>query len=372
MIDTFAAVLRGTGELPRREPVSLADPGFGEVRLRMAAAGVCYSDVRIASGDVPIELPAVVGHEGAGVVEAVGPGVAHLKPGDHVIQFGRSSCGVCDRCRAQQSVYCRARSELGQSGSADGTYRFTGESGPISTASGLGTFAERTVCYASACVKVPDDVDLTLACLLSCGATTGLGAALRTADVKPGENIVVFGVGGVGSGAIQGAVIGGAAHVIAVDTQPAKEEVARLSGATAFVNPREHNVADAVRELTDGNGAAKVLLCQSAVDAAAIDDGLACLDLGGTLAIVGGLHDMDHIQLPPREFHWDSKRLVTCFMGGMDPINDIPMYVRLLRAGRLRLDHLVSKRYQLTAIGEAYQDLEAGKNVRGVVVFDHA
>jgi Zn-dependent alcohol dehydrogenase len=367
-VKTRSGVLRRTGTLPSVETLDISEPHSGEVLIRMAAAGLCFSDVRIASGDVPMELPMVMGHEGSGTVERVGPGVRGLEAGDPVILFGRASCGRCYRCTRGQSVYCEQRTGVQSSAMFDGTYRFSDASGAVGTASTLGCFSEYTVCAAESCVKVPPDVDLVEACLLSCGATTGLGGALSVARVQPGDDVVVFGVGGVGTAALQGCVIAGAAQVMAVDTMPGKEQIAIELGATSFISAGDGNVVQTVLAGTGGRGAAHVLLCQSSIDAAGIETALACLDVGGTLTIVGGLH-MDAIELPARAFHWSSKRLATCFMGGLDPVHDIPAYTDLLRAGRLKLAPMITSRYRLEDLDAAFSDLQSGLNVRGVITF---
>jgi Zn-dependent alcohol dehydrogenase len=367
-VKTRSGVLRRTGTLPSVETLEVSEPGSGEVLIRMAAAGLCFSDVRIASGDVPMDLPMVMGHEGSGIVERAGPGVGSLEPGDAVILFGRASCGRCRRCLRGQSVYCAERTAVRSSAMYDGTFRFSDASGAVGTASTLGCFSEYTVCSAGSCVKVPPDVDLVEACLLSCGATTGLGAALRVARVQPGDDVVVFGVGGVGTAALQGCVIAGAAQVIAVDTVPSRARVAMEMGATSFIAQGGESIEESVLAATGGHGAAHVLLCQSSIDAAGIERALACLDVGGTLTIVGGLH-LDTIDLPARAFHWNSQRLATCFMGGLDPIRDIPVYTELLRAGRLRLGPMITARYRLDDLETAFDDLRSGRNVRGVITF---
>jgi S-(hydroxymethyl)glutathione dehydrogenase/alcohol dehydrogenase len=353
------------------ERIELDEPGEHEVLIRMAAAGVCGSDRHYNTGYRTMRLPVVPGHEGAGVVEAVGPGVRGVSVGDHVVQTFVAPCGQCYRCRRRKFTYCEVGLGAASDGKMmDGSFRFRSAEGWIGTGMRLGSFSQYTVSPETACVVIPRDIDLTPASLVSCGVSTGVGAALNVAEVTPGDSVAVFGIGGVGAAAIAGAVIAGAAAVIAVDILDGKLEMARSFGATHTVNAREHDVVAAVREATGGYGVDKAILCIDIVRpehlAAAID----CLDAGGTAVIVGGAASgLDNIPTSPALLMRDSKRVLGTMYGGMDPHRDVLRYLELYRAGRLPLDRFVTSTYELDAINICFDDLIAGRNVRGVVVF---
>jgi Zn-dependent alcohol dehydrogenases, class III len=369
-VETTAAVLRETGKPLSVERIELDEPGPGEVLIRMAAAGICFSDHHFLSGRRVMRLPAVIGHEGAGVVEAVGPGVAGIAPGDHVVQTFVAPCGRCLRCKRRKFTYCEVGLGVADGTMMDGTFRMRSASGEIGTGMRLGSFSQYTVSPETACVVIPKDIDLTVACLVSCGVSTGVGAALNIAAVRPGDTVAVFGVGGVGTAAVAGAVAGGAASVIAVDVVDAKLEAARTFGATHTVNAREVDPVAGIREATGGYGVEKAILCIDVVLpehlAAAVDS----LDKGGAAVVVGGAESsLDHIPTPPASLMRDSKSVVGTMYGGLDPHRDVLRYLDLHRAGRLPLDRFVSRTYPLEEINTAMDDLLAGRNIRGVVVF---
>jgi S-(hydroxymethyl)glutathione dehydrogenase/alcohol dehydrogenase len=367
---TRAAVLRALNAPFSVEPVELDPPHRGEVLVRMVAAGVCQSDLHFITGHRKTVLPVVRGHEGAGVVEAVGEGVTRVAPGDHVIQTFIASCGHCAQCRRGRLTYCLTG--FGGAGTMlDGTYRIHGASGEdIATGSRLAAFSEHSVVPENNLIAIPESVPLTSACLLSCGVATGMGAALNIARVEPGDSVAVFGIGGVGLAALQGAVIGGAGEVIAVDINPAKEAVARDFGATRFIDARGE-VLQEIRDATQGQGADNVILTIDHVRAEHIALGIEATAAGGITVLVGAADEaLDHILAYPARMVRAQKTFTGTLAGGPNPPQDALRYLRLYQAGRLRLDDFVTRTYPLDDINVAVDDLRAGQNIRGVIVMD--
>lgn len=369
-MEMTAAVLRETGKPLSLEQVELDEPGEGEVLIRMAAAGVCYSDHHFLSGRRTMRLPAVIGHEGAGVVEAVGPGVTGIVPGDHIVQTFVAPCGRCLQCKRRKFTYCEVGLGVADGTLMDGTFRMRSPEGEIGTGMRLGSFGQYTVSPETACVVIPKDIDLTVASLVSCGVSTGVGAALNIAAVQPGDSVAVFGVGGVGMAAVAGAVAGGAATVVAVDVVDTKLESARTFGATHLVNAKDVDPVAGIREATGGYGVEKAILCIDVVRPEHLTAAVDCLDKGGTAVVVGGAESsLDHIPTPPATLMRDSKSVVGTMYGGLDPHRDVLRYLDLYRAGRLPLDRFVTQTYPLEQINTSLDDLIAGRNIRGVVVF---
>jgi alcohol dehydrogenase (nicotinoprotein) len=338
--------------------------------VRMVASGVCQSDLHFITGHRRTFLPAVRGHEGGGVVEAVGEGVTRLAPGDHVIQTFIASCGHCAQCLRGRLTYCLTG--FGGDGTMlDGTYRIHGAAGEdIATGSRLAAFSEYSVVPENNLIAVPASVPLPVVCLLSCGVSTGMGAALNMARIEPGDSVAVFGIGGVGLAALQGAVIGGAGEVIAVDINPAKEAVARDFGATGFIDGRA-DVLQEIRDASGGQGVDKVILTIDHVRAEHIALGIEATAPCGTTVLVGAASDdLDHIPAYPTRMLRSQKTFTATLAGGPNPPRDALRYLRLYQAGRLRLDDFVTRTYSLDDINVAVEDLRAGKNIRGVIVMD--
>jgi NDMA-dependent alcohol dehydrogenase len=370
-VETTAAVLRETNKPLSVERIELDQPREGEVLLRMAAAGVCFSDHHYLSGRRSMRLPAVIGHEGAGVVEAVGPGVLGLRPGDHVLQTFVAPCGRCLQCKRRKFTYCEAGLGAATDGSmTDGTFRMRAGGEDIGTGMRLGSFSQYTVTPETACVAIPKDIDLVAASLVSCGVSTGVGAALNVAHIKPGDSVAVFGVGGVGTAAVAGAVAAGAGIVIAVDIVDSKLAAARTFGATHTVNAKDVDSVAAVREATGGYGVEKAILCIDVVRPEHISAAIDSLDSGGSAVIVGGAESsLDHIPTPPAALMRSSKSVVGTMYGGLDPHRDVLRYLDLYRTGRLPLDKFVSRTYPIEDVNASLEDLTAGRNIRGVIVF---
>src|SRR5262245_47028654 len=329
---------------------------MGEVRVRVHACGGCHSDVALLAGAYGGELPAVYGHEAAGVVTEVGSDVTSVTPGEHVVVGLVRSCGRCAACRRGEPALCAAR------------FRLDAES-PISLADGrravqgvrCGAFADEIVVHASQAVAVPPDLPAASACLIACAVVTGLGAVERSGAVAPGANVVVVGAGGVGLNAVQGAALAGAGMVVAVDVSPGKLRAAEAFGATHVLTAGP-DLPDRVRELTGGHGADAVLATVGA--GAAIEQGLALLARGGTLVVVGMPASGVRVSFEPAQLAHDGQRIVGSKLGTARPHEDVPRIVELYRQGRLRLDELVTATYPLEAIDDAVASTRRGEAVR--------
>ncbi|MFC9705166.1 Zn-dependent alcohol dehydrogenase [Streptomyces sp. NPDC056943] len=330
-------------------------PGPGEVLVGIAAAGLCHSDLSVVDGTIPFPPPVVLGHEGAGVVEAVGPGVTHVVPGDHVALSTLANCGACADCDRGRPTMCRkaigmpgqpfSRASTGQA-----LFQFASNS----------SFAERTVVKAVQAVKIPKDIPLTSAALMGCGVLTGVGAVLNRAKVDRGETVVVIGTGGIGLNVIQGARIAGAPTIVAVDTNPEKEEVARLFGATHFLSS-----TDGVREILP-TGADHVFECVG--HTGLVRTAIELLDRHGQAILLGMTAPTAEASFPPAAMFLD-KSILGCRYGSSRPQKDIALYAELYRSGGLLLDELVTRTYPVEDFARAVEDAEQGKVARGVLTF---
>jgi NDMA-dependent alcohol dehydrogenase len=361
-----AAVLYQPGEALRVEEVELGAPRAGEVRVRVAAAGVCHSDYHYMRGDLVGKLPIVLGHEGAGVVEEVGPGVTSVRPGDHVVLLWRTSCGRCEFCSRGRPVLCQEGAAVRAGGHLpDGTSRLSRDGEEIGHFLGVSCFAEQTVCHERSVLKLPEDVPLPVAAVAGCAVMTGVGAVVNTAAVEPGASVLVVGAGGVGLCAIMGAVLAGAARIVAADLNPSRLEMATSFGATDVVDASREDVVQAVRELTGGgvDYAFEVIGLPATVVQA-----VRALRAGGTavaigIAPVGSAAPVDLLDLVRQE-----KTLKGSIYGSTRPQSDFPRLFELYRRGRLPLDRLVTRRWPLEEINEAYEALIAGTEPRSVLV----
>lgn len=369
-METTAAVMRALHEPLSLETIELDEPRAGEVLIRMVAAGICGSDRHIREGVFPSAVPAVCGHEGAGVVEAVGPGVDTIAVGDHVIHTFVSPCGRCDTCRRGQPTFCPHKTS-GDGTMPDGTYRMhDGKGADIATTLGLGSFSHHTVSPITSCVVVPPDIDLAAAALISCGVSTGVGAALNVARVRPGDSVAVIGIGGVGAAALMGATLGGAARIIAVDINDDKAAPAAEFGATDFVNARDIDPTEAIVSLTGGRGADAVLLTVDQIRPEHYGIALESLAPGGIAVQVGASPAIDHLPVPPSIFTRKQVSMTGTVYGGMNPERDALRYSELVRTGRLPVEKLITNTYALSDIDRAFDDLAAGVNIRGVIDFE--
>ena len=358
-----AAVLREVGQPLQIEQVQIDKPGPHEVLIRTAAAGVCHSDLHFIEGSYPTALPTVLGHESAGVVEAVGAEVRTVKPGDHVITCLNAYCGHCEYCLTGRLNLC-ASDETSRA--ADAPPRIRQATGPLPQYLNLSAFAEQILTHEHAVVAIRKDMPLDRAAVIGCAVVTGFGAVTRTAGVKPGETVVVIGCGGVGLSAINGAHIAGAGRIIAVDTQPAKAALARSFGATDFICASETNPVKAVRELT-GGGAHHALECIGLSKTA--EQAFAMLGRGGTATIVGMIPVGQMVQIPGVSLLHE-RRLQGSFMGSNRFPVDMPRLVDLYMQGRLKLDELISRRIRLEDVNDAFAEMKTGEIARSVIVFD--
>jgi S-(hydroxymethyl)glutathione dehydrogenase/alcohol dehydrogenase len=361
-----AAVSYGPRELEITE-VGLDDPEADEVLVDMRAVGVCHTDYARYANSQESGSPVVLGHEGAGVVKAVGERVTTLDPGDRVVLTVTTQCGSCGPCQRGEPFLCANDGPIHNGRMPDGTRRLSLDGAPVDHFFAQSSFAEQAVVPATTAVPIPDSVPLDVACLLGCGATTGIGAVLSTADVSPGESVAVFGCGGVGTSALLGAELIGASPLVAVDVDRRRLAAAADFGATHTVDPTDGNPVDHIETVTDG-GPAYTIECSGAPQAQ--QQALAAVRKGGTAVMVGGGHDNRLEIHPERDLLPGGKTVVGSVAGSVQPKHDVPRYARLYADGHLDLDVLVSQRYDLTELETAFEHLEQGEGLRGVVTFE--
>ena len=349
------------------EEIEVESPRRGEVMIRLAACGVCHSDYSVTTGTIPFPPPVVLGHEGAGIVIEVGEGVTEIAIGDAVVSSFVSMCGKCRYCQTGRPQLCDQAAKAAYT-LPDGTVRTKDLQGrPLNIFSGCGVMAEVATLHTDNVVKIDRDIPLDRAALVSCGVMTGVGAVVNTARVTPGSIAVVFGAGGVGLNAIQGCVIAGSAMIVAVDMSDAKLELARQFGATHTVNAKsEENVVKAIRKLT-GGGADYAFECVGYGEIAAQAYG--CLRKGGTAVVVGVASQKDTTTLRTASLTFEEKTLTGSYFGSARPREDFPRLLALYRAKRLKLDELITRSYTIDEAPQAFADLAAGRNARGVIVF---
>ncbi|MCX4666314.1 Zn-dependent alcohol dehydrogenase [Streptomyces sp. NBC_01381] len=335
------------------DDLEIRDPGPGEVLVAVAAAGLCHSDLSVIDGTIPFPVPVVLGHEGAGVVEAVGAGVTHVAAGDHVALSTIASCGACAECNRGRPTMCRKAI-----GMPDRPFSRGGE--PLYQFAANSAFAERTLVKAVQAVKIPESIPLTSAALIGCGVVTGVGAALNRAKVDRGDSVVVIGTGGIGLNVLQGARIAGATKIVAVDSNPGKEAVARQFGATHFLESVE-----GVKSILP-NGADHAFECVGRVELirAAID----LLDRHGQAVLLGVPAATAEASFTVSSLFLD-KSILGCRYGSARPQRDFALYAELYGEGRLLLDELVTATYPVEDFAKAAGDAEAGRVARGVLTF---
>jgi S-(hydroxymethyl)glutathione dehydrogenase / alcohol dehydrogenase len=348
------------------EEVELAPPGPGEVEVRLHASGVCRSDWSTVTGDTPSPLPAVLGHEGAGVVERVGAGVDSVEPGDHVVLSWLPYCGRCRHCTSGRPTLCDVAAPALLAGTLlDGTTRLSLDGRPVHHYSFLSTFAERTVVPEASCVRIRRDAPLRVAALVGCAIATGVGAVVNRARLAPGCSLAVFGAGGVGLSAVQAGVLSGAATIVAVDPAPARRALALELGAAHAVDPGAGDPAEDVRELTGGRGVDCAVESSGAPGAAAAAFG--SVRRGGTLVCVGLPPAGTSVAFPGPELVRDEKTVMGCLYGSCRPHTDMPMLIDLHMAGRLRLDRLMGAVHPLDEIDRAFADMLDGAGARTLI-----
>lgn len=351
------------------EEIEIGDPRKDEVKIQMEAAGMCRSDHHLVTGDIPMAgFPVLGGHEGAGIVTEVGPGVDDFAPGDHVVLAFIPSCGKCPSCQAGMRNLCDLGAGLlaGES-VTDGSFRIQARGQNVYPMTLLGTFSPYMVVHRSSVVKIDPSVPFEVACLVGCGVTTGYGSAVRTADVRPGDDVAIVGLGGVGMAALQGAVSAGARYVFAVEPVEWKRDQALKFGAT-HVYPDINAALMGIAEVTYGLMAQKVIITVGKLDGADVDSYLTITAKGGTcvLTAIGSLIDTQ-VTLNLAMLTLLQKNIQGTIFGGGNPHYDIPKLLSMYKAGKLNLDDMVTTAYKLEQINDGYQDMLNGKNIRGVI-----
>ena len=365
-----AAVAWEAGQPLAIETIDVAPPRAGEVLVRIVATGVCHTDAFTLSGEDPEGLfPAILGHEGGGVVEEIGPGVTSVAAGDHVIPLYTPECGTCDFCASGKTNLCQAiRSTQGQGLMPDGSSRFSLDGRQLHHYMGTSTFSEYTVLPEIALARINPAAPLDKVCLLGCGITTGIGAVLNTAKVEPGASVAVFGLGGIGLSVIQGAVMAGAERIIAVDVNPDKFVMAGQLGATQFVNPMDYDapIQDVIVELTQG-GVDYSFECVGNVDL--MRAALECCHKGwGESVIIGVAGAGQEIRTRPFQLVTGRVWRGTAF-GGVRGRSELPGYVDRYLDGEIRIDEMITHRLALEEINQAFELMHAGSSIRSVVYF---
>ena len=357
-----AAVCRAFGQPLVIEDIDIAAPGPGEIKVKVAACAVCHSDIHYIEGAWGGDLPAVYGHEAAGVVESVGAGVTRVAPGDHVVVTLIRSCGHCHYCTQGNLVQCDSKFPLDAKGPLA-----TKDGKPITHGLRTGAFAEYAVVEASQAVAIPKDIPMASASLLACGVITGFGAVVNTAQVTTGSHVVVVGTGGVGLNCIQGASLRGARSVIAVDLSDEKLAAAKRFGATHGVNPNAGDAAKQIRKITGGRSADYVFVAVGSKSA--VEQAFRYLGRGGTLVVVGMPANDVKTEFETTNFAFLGQRVLGSKMGSTRLDIDVPALVDLYKQGRLKLDELVSGRFPLDKINEAIAGVTRGTALRNVILF---
>jgi alcohol dehydrogenase (nicotinoprotein) len=369
-ITTRAAIARGPHIGWELTDLQLDEPKAHEVRVKFKASGLCHSDDHITQGDAPVRFPIVGGHEGAGIIESVGPDVRRVKVGDRVVCSYIPACGACRPCSTGHQNMCVQGLNAGTGMFLDGTFRFHLGDEDLGGFCSLGTFSQYAVVSEWAVVPLADDIPWEVASLVGCGVPTGWGSAVYAAGVRAGETVVVFGAGGVGSNAVQGARYAGAKNVIVIDPVDFKREMATVFGAThTFASAKEAH--EFVVETTWGQLADHAILTPGVVTEEMVNAAVQMTGKGGKVTITA----VGHLNEKAVHFHAGmligyQRQVRGALFGDCNPLSDIPKLLGLYRAGDLKLDELVTRTYALDEVNEAYADLDAGKNIRGVIVHE--
>lgn len=370
---TRAAIMR---EAPGKYEVvelDLEEPRSGEITVKMVGSGMCHTDDHIATGDMPYDVyPVAGGHEGAGVVSHVGPNTPGWEVGDNVVFSFLPACGRCRWCaRGQQNLCDRGAGLLSGARLSDPTdFRMSLDGKPVGQMFGISTFSEYTTVDVDNAVKVADGLPLEVLCLLGCGVGTGWGSAVNSAGLYPGDTVIVMGVGGIGINAVQGAAHMGAANIIAVDPVPLKRHWALDFGATHGVAAMEEAIQIA-HSYTNGQGADATIVTVGVTTPDHVAEAFGSIRKAGTVVVTGvGDLTQSSLPIPIGELTIMQKRLQGSLFGASNPTADIPWLVELYSRGKLKLDELVTTRYSLDEVNQGYEDMHAGKNIRGVITFD--
>ncbi len=362
-----AAVMRSGEQALRVEELVQQHPHPGEVLVRTGAAGLCASDIHVIHGTAQLPLPCVLGHEGAGTVEAISPGVTSVKPGDRCVLAFVSNCGHCRQCRSGSPQLCEKNAETGVL-QYDGTSRLTDADGAeVFQMSKLGVFSEYQVVPAQACYPMPDDVPMEVAALIGCSVTTGVGSVVNAPGVTPGMTVAVFGAGGVGLNAIQGAKLMNASRVIAVDIAEHKLQFSTRFGATDIVDSTAQDPVEAIKELSDG-GVDFAFDTFGGIETT--QQAIGSLRRNGTAVVVGLAPLGDNAAVDLVDMVRFQKTVVGAYYGSASPHESFRTMIDLYRGGELKVDELIERRYSLDEINEGFAALERGEDGRGVIVFD--
>lgn len=353
------------------EEIEIGDPAKNEVKIQMEASGMCHSDHHLVTGGIPMMgFPVLGGHEGAGIVTEIGEGVESVAVGDHVVLSFIPSCGKCPSCQAGLRNLCDLGAGLlGGVAISDGTHRITAKGQPVFPMTLLGTFSPYMVVHESSVVKIDPSIPFEVACLVGCGVTTGYGSATHTAQIKPGEDVAVVGVGGVGMAALQGAVISGARNIFVIEPVEWKRDAALKFGAT-HAYPDMESAMMGMAEVTQGFMAKKVIVTVGEVDGADVDNYMNITSKSGTcvMTAIGSMLDTN-VTLNLAMLTLMQKNLQGTIFGGGNPHHDIPQLLSMYKIGKLNLDDMITRQYRLEQINEGYQDMLEGRNIRGVIRF---
>jgi len=366
---TRAAVCRKAGEPWEITELELDDPQAGEILVKFHVAGLCHSDDHVQKGDAPMRMPMVGGHEGAGVVEAVGPAVTRVTVGDHVTCSFIPVCGKCRYCATGRQNLCDAGRNAETGLLATGQFRFHQNGEDFGGLCALGTFSQYAVVHEYSVVKIPEWIGFDVAALVACGVPTGWGSAVRAGGVRPGQTVVIYGTGGVGMNAVQGAALAGAKNVVVVDPVEFKRDMAvTVFGAThAFATAKEAH--DFVVETTWGELADQAIITVGILHDEVIANAIRVVGKTGqvTITAVGN----GWVDENPGILIGYQRRVQGSIYGGCSPLVDVPALIGLYQAGKLKLDELITRRYKLDEVNEGYQDMLDGKNIRGVIIHEH-
>jgi NDMA-dependent alcohol dehydrogenase len=370
---TRVAILRSAPGLWDVVEVDLDEPQQNELLVKMVASGLCHSDDHMATGDLPVPTyPIAGGHEGSGVVVKVGPNTIGWEVGDHLVTSFLPGCGKCRMCAGGQQNLCDNGAHTLMGTRPDGSYRMTLDGKPVAQMGGISTFAEYSVVSVDSAVKVAKDIPLESACLCGCGVGTGWGSAVNSANVRPGDTIIVMGIGGIGINAVQGAAFSGAMNLIAVDPIAFKREKAQEFGATHAVATIEE-ATELAKSMTNGQGADATIVTVGVLQPEHVGQAFASIRKGGTVVVtsIGKFREIG-IPVPLSELTLWQKRIQGSLFGESSPTKDIPIQLALYQARKLKLDELVTRTYSLDEINQGYADMHAGLNLRGVIIHKHA
>ncbi len=362
-----AAVLNEKNAPVVIEEISVDGPSKGEVLVKIAATGVCHSCYHAVTGTLQVPLPTILGDEGAGVVEEVGPGVNQIKPGDHVILSWVPACRKCTYCNQGYPSVCLKANQIEKGYMSDGTTRYSRNGEPVYHFAHVSSFAEYTVVAQESAIRIDKDIPLDKAALIGCSVTTGVCAVTNTARVRPGSSVAVFGIGGIGLNVIQGAVLAGAEKVIAVDLSDEKLLMANQFGATHMINSRRSDAVLGICELTEGLGADYAF--EAVGTKKTYEQAARSVRSRGTVVWIGA-PPVEPLSLDAGVVFWGEKTIMGSNYGSVRPWQDMPRLIELYKTGRLKIDELVTRGYRLEQINDAFEDMLGGEVGRGVIYFD--